>query len=419
VTLNLFPDRSLRAFVNLLAALLLLQSGCRAREEHPIDRVLLYLARHQNEDGSWSQPPAHCNCPSRPPLQVRLPIVPDEETRKRFQALCETLQDDRPSDRERAQKDLFTLGLPVVPLLQEASTHVDAEVRERCREALVDLWERNPEVKDLFRSVAAPETADFEVKATSLALLTFFGSGDTQFSQVERSDPINDRPYHYGRTVKKAVRWLTEHQKEDGSFPAVHPETQAIAALVLSECYGMTAASALQEPAQKAVTYIRALQSPELSFGLWKGFALHSASLSSLAFSSWDPEPLLRRFEEAPSPLSESGTILVSAFMNRPCEPAKRRFLRLVQSRLSPEERFLATFAAGRVWKVGSQERGVWDDEMLSARKPLQITSLQCDRGAWSDSPELFESRLLATIYAGLTLERTYRYANVLFPDPR
>jgi hypothetical protein len=92
-------------------------------------------------------------------------------------------------------------------------------------------------------------------------------------------------------------------------------------------------------------------------------------------------------------------------------------FLKFAHARLTAEERFLATFAAGRLWKVGSPARVVWDEETLSGWKRLQITALQCDRGAWSNTPESFEGRLLATIYSGLAFQRTYRYPNVLFPD--
>src|SRR5256885_835051 len=129
--------------LNLAAALLLL---CDGQPENPVGRILLHLLRHQNEDGSWQTPPANCNCRfPRPPISL-IPLVPDPDTLRRFRSLTPTLGSDSVSEREAAQKALYRLGIPAIPLLQEASTDLDPEVRWRCRETLDKHWRRNPEV---------------------------------------------------------------------------------------------------------------------------------------------------------------------------------------------------------------------------------------------------------------------------------
>src|SRR5258708_6862541 len=170
--------------LSLITALLLL---CDLETENPVGLILLHLFRHQNDDGAWQAPPANCYCRCPRPAAGRVPLVPDPETLRRFQSLTRTLGSDSVSEREAAQKDLYGLGIPAIPLLQDASTDPDPEVRWRCRETLDKHWRRNPIVQDLIRKAAYPDTLDFGLKATSLALLAFLGAGYSPLSRDEKN----------------------------------------------------------------------------------------------------------------------------------------------------------------------------------------------------------------------------------------
>src|SRR5579872_721476 len=147
----------------IVLAALMLQAGGDPPYPGPLTRVIQYLARRPNDNGPWGEPPPACCCPASTPGELRIPIVPDDETIRCFDYLQEILPSDLPSERGRAEKGLFRLGLPVVPLLQESRTHSDPEVAGRCREALRDLWRRNPFVRTAFGD---PWTEDFELQAT-------------------------------------------------------------------------------------------------------------------------------------------------------------------------------------------------------------------------------------------------------------
>lgn len=102
--------------------------------------------------------------------------------------------------------------------------------------------------------------------ATGLALLAFQGAG------------YNHREFKYSKQVAKAVQWLVDNQKPNGSLfvESDHAQTNefcrfyshGIAALALTEAYGMTQDPALREPAQMALDYIE--QTQHGSLGGWR-----------------------------------------------------------------------------------------------------------------------------------------------------
>lgn len=110
------------------------------------------------------------------------------------------------------------------------------------------------------RAVLNSDTA-----ATGLALLAFQGAG------------YNHREFRYRHTIEGGVRWLVDHQQEDGdlyvpyddqSSQSVWLYSHSIAALALCEAYGMTQDPELREPAQKALDFIVASQ--EKQRGGWR-----------------------------------------------------------------------------------------------------------------------------------------------------
>lgn len=131
--------------------------------------------------------------------------------------------------------------------------------------------------------------------ATALAILAFQGAG------------YNHREFKYARVVNHGVLWLVEHQLENGSLyvsadkksdDAARLYSHGIAALALTEAYGMTQDIQLKAAAQKAIDYIIATQDPrkggwryqddpklrstDTSVTGWMMMALHSGRLAGL-----------------------------------------------------------------------------------------------------------------------------------------
>ena len=88
---------------------------------------------------------------------------------------------------------------------------------------------------------------------TGIALLPFLGAGHTPESAK------------HGKTVKRAIQWLVEQQRVDGTWLAPQDPKpmygHAIATIALCEAYGMTRDPKLLAPAQKAIDYIVKSQS--------------------------------------------------------------------------------------------------------------------------------------------------------------
>ena len=115
--------------------------------------------------------------------------------------------------------------------------------------------------------------------------------------------------------MKKGLQWLLTHQDPEGCIGErgmKYMYNHTIAALALSEAYGMTASQPLKEPAQKAIDFLVAAQNPgkgwrysakcgdnDSSVTGWAVMALKSAELSELSFPKSAYEGALNWFNEA------------------------------------------------------------------------------------------------------------------------
>ena len=139
--------------------------------------------------------------------------------------------------------------------------------------SLENYDEGRPEHAGQLRSDAA---------ATGLALLAFQGAG------------FNHKDYRYSDRLQRAVDWLVEHQQANGDLfvPAdansnqfCHLYSHGIAALALTEAYGMTQDPRLREPAQKALDFIMDCQ--DRKFGGWRYYPNEPDRRSDLSVSGW------------------------------------------------------------------------------------------------------------------------------------
>jgi hypothetical protein len=141
---------------------------------------------------------------------------------------------------------------------------------------------------------------DYNAGLTSLSVLAFLGAGYTQVSKPFADPAGGGKMLDFGTVVKKGLQWLLSHQDPEGCVGErgmKYMYNHTVAALALSEAYGMTASSPLKEPAQKAIDFLIAAQNPgkgwrysakcgdnDTSVSGWAVMALKSAELSDLQF---------------------------------------------------------------------------------------------------------------------------------------
>ena len=121
-----------------------------------------------------------------------------------------------------------------------------------------------------------------DTAGTGLALLAFQGAG------------FNHREFKYARQIDHAIQWLIENQSADGGLYVPSNEksnnacrlySHAIAALALTEAYGMTQDARIKDPAQKALDYIS--DSRDASKGGWRYFDTPVNKSTDTSVSGW------------------------------------------------------------------------------------------------------------------------------------
>jgi hypothetical protein len=311
---------------------------------------------------------------------------------------------------------------------------------------------------------------DFDTGVSALSLLAFLGAGYSHLSRDEFPDPIQpDRTLKFGEVVKKSVQWLISHQDPEGCIGErgqKYMYNHAIAALALSEAYGMTAAQPVRQPAQKAIDFVVASQNPgkgwryssksgdnDSSVTGWAVMALKSAELSELQFPrsvydgplSWFGEVMERNYYRVGYTQAGQGKVIVPgkneswddhpsmsavAVMSRIFMQKDRRepalgAVSLLVSDL-PEWKtnrvdfyywYYASLALfqydgpeGPMWKK-------WNEPMKTALVPNQhMGKGGCRNGSWDPEGDRwgFEGgRVYSTAINALTLEVYYRYTSV------
>ena len=123
---------------------------------------------------------------------------------------------------------------------------------------------------------------DSDTAATGLAVLAFQGAG------------YNHREFKYADQLKRALQWMMDHQQPDGglyvesdsqSNASARMYSHAIAALALTEAYGMTQDPELEQAAQKALDYISATQDQQR--GGWRYSADPQLRSSDTSVTGW------------------------------------------------------------------------------------------------------------------------------------
>src|SRR5205814_8897059 len=101
--------------------------------------------------------------------------------------------------------------------------------------------------------------SDFDVGLTGLSLLAFLGAGYTPQNRASYVDAVTGQTMRFGEVVRKGIKWLIDKQNADG---AIGPQVgemmynHAIAALALTEAYGITNVVAYCKPVQQTINFI-------------------------------------------------------------------------------------------------------------------------------------------------------------------
>jgi len=355
------------------------------RRSKPVMDALSFLARHQTADGSWGARPGACACPREKRI---LPGDPDPVAPLLF-----ALGNDDPEKREAAQEELRSLGGAALPLLRAAVQDPDPEVRGRC--AALCRW------LDL-----APRGGG-DAELTALALLAFLGAGYTHFSK-----DVHDG-LCFGEVVKKGVKWLLARQKETGAFDAEDADADSIAALALSQSFGLTASCIYSEEAQTGIDRTAATTVGETRGLIWKGMALKVAELGRLALPPKACEENFEALQARQGTAATAGYALISLLLRRRTADPRLDDLRALDpGTLETETLYFGTVAAfqfdgpdGSLWKG-------WHSKLKQRLLPAQrVKKGECEHGSWDGMG--FRGRLQATALDAMDLEVYYRYRSV------
>ncbi len=281
-----------------------------------------------------------------------------------------------------------------------------------------------------------------DTAATGLALLPLLGAGHS-----------HTEPGRYQANVRRGLEWLVHNQKPDGDLYVggegnVHMYSHAIAAIALSEAYGLTGDRNLQGATRRAIEFIAKTQQPEGGwryepgqagdtsvFG-WQVMALRSAQLASIPVPDGAIRNALRYLDRAQA--NERGT----AYAYQPGGPATPVMTAeaLLIRQYMGWDRHNKTLIAGAEniaeHLFNSKERNIyywyyatqmlhnlhntaWRRWNLMVRDGLirmQVQGNHCDRGSWDPAKPQGDQwggragRLFTTSLSLLTLEVYYRY---------
>ena len=316
-------------------------------------------------------------------------------------------------------------------------------------------------------------TENYDVGLTGLSLLAFLGAGYTPASR-EQYDGIN-----FGDVVRNAAMYLKRVQDGEGCVGPRDVEhymyNHTIAALALSETYGMSGNIKIRGAAQRAIDFIVAGQNPgrgwryiyqagenDSSVTGWAVMALKSADMSGLSFDRDVAYDGARRWLDEVSYKVSGGTggqwrtgyitpekvfvcipgvndqfgdhpsmtaiaVMSRIFMDRNAKDPKVRHgaLALVQQdhlpSLEPEAIdyyywYYGSLALHQFTGAKGSMWEKWNQAMVNALLKIQNVEPKTDKlGSWEPISRwsCAGGRVYATAINALTLEVYYRYASV------
>lgn len=289
---------------------------------------------------------------------------------------------------------------------------------------------------------SGPGSADSDVAATSLALLTFLAAGETHKGKGP-----------YREVVNQGLYWLMNHRVASGDLSAgSHHQmyTHALAAITLCEAYGMTKDVKVGDAAQRAVIFIEQAQvlatggwryipqdptGGDTSVLGWQIMALHSAQLAGLSVNSQTLENAKKwlnacskgsmhgmfsylPYKDATPTMTAIGMLSWQYLGMRQDDPAMVEGKHYLLQNL-PDNGMRNTY----YWYYGAQVMHNllghdWDMWNRATRRALLESQCRsgCATGSWDPENPTVDAwseqggRIVTTAFSTLTLEIYYRY---------
>ena len=239
-------------------------------------------------------------------------------------------------------------------------------------------------------------TTGGDIESTAWAILAFAGAGYIELSQ----DNING--HKFGVVIRSALEWLVCRQDKEGAFDRDHPAENAIAALALTEIYGMTVLR--KEAAEKAYAWVEKARIKDVVGRIRQGMVLESGKLAEIG--TWNPGRMLSLAEglaKEESDLARWGSQVLKSFALHPkWEKAPVDFQTVDPLRLPVET--LHIFACAS-FMLGDEERWhEWFRGLKEILVPLQKDAggRVCEAGSWDG--DSVRERVRTTAIRSLTM---------------
>lgn len=253
-----------------------------------------------------------------------------------------------------------------------------------------------------------------KVGMTGLALLAILSAGYTPLSLDTCSGvKLCD-------VVQKALQFLTQDQRQDGSFGSARDVIeQAVASLALCEAYGMTASKPLMEPARNG---FRALQEAQLKDGswgdlyqtLWSSYVLVSGKLSELPF---DGDRLKRtqdyfrsQLDAGPNLPAMVGSLMVDKDRSHPAMAETARWVAVTPPQWSQQDFGYWYMGSMALYQYDGSEGPLW--KSWNDRFKQTLLPTQQKEGYWPGGDP--NQTLVRTALGSLALQIYYRFSNVV-----
>jgi len=246
------------------------------------------------------------------------------------------------------------------------------------------------------RPAGAPAPRDGDLESTAWAILAFSGAG---YTELAVKDEFNGR--NVGKAVRSALDWLVSKQDMEGAFDRNDPAVNAIAAVALTETYGMTVQR--KDAAVKAYVWVEKSAIPDVVGRIRQGMVLQSGKCSEIG-EGQDAKlvALADALEKQEGDLARWGSLLLRGYARQKRAIERAEDAKGDPVKLAPEA--LNVFATA-TYLCGEEERWhEWFRGMKDILVPAQRGGKDlCEAGSWDR--ETPRDRIRTTAIRCLTLQ--------------
>lgn len=189
--------------------------------------------------------------------------VPAVGGREKAEALIRSLGDDAFAEREKASKELVALGMVAVPLLKEACSSADAEVRRRARLCLEKL---HPQQNETRLTATVRLIALRQPRGASAVLLDYLPAA----------------PEDVAREVRAALHHLAQKNPSDPALTAALKDRIAFRRAAAQAALGKDGGAYLRQPGRRL--YVTSVVQPMKTIHYFDGRKSLELEVSDLEF---------------------------------------------------------------------------------------------------------------------------------------